>query len=106
MLLVFREIGILDIIVKIINNFSQTYSPSSRGKSSTSLEFPFTLIESFPRIVDLLILLLQDPKNQTYFRHDINRAIYDCLSIENIQQDTFKVVKVCSPQLTKGFTRL
>ena len=95
MLHVFREIGILDIIVKIISNFSQNYSPSSRGKLSASLEFPDTLIESFAGISDLLILLLQDPKNQTYFRHDINRAIYDCLSIETIHQDTLKVVKVC-----------
>lgn len=94
MLHVFREVGILDIIVKVISHCSRNYGTLSRRKASLPLDFPFTLIQSYGKITDLLVLLLHDPENQIFFRHDVSRDIYDCLSVENIQKDTLKVVKV------------
>lgn len=94
MLHVFREVGILDMIVKIISHCSRNYGTLSRRKASIPLDFPHTLILSYGRITDLLVLLLQDSENQIHFRHDVNRDIYDCLSVQSIQKDTLKIVKV------------
>lgn len=91
---VFREVGIMDIIVKIVSHLSQNYGSLPRKRASVALDFPSSLIHSYDNITDLLVLLLQNAENQISFRRDVSRDIYDCLSIEKLHKGTMKVVKV------------
>jgi hypothetical protein len=90
----YREVGILDIIVKIILHLSRKFANLSRIKPSAALDFSPSLIQNYGSITDLLVLLLEDSENQIYFRRDVGRDIYDCLLVHGIQIDTLKVIRV------------
>ena len=91
---VFREIGVLTIISNIINHFSRINSSFGTRKPERVHDFPLTLFESFGEITDLLVILLKNAHNRTYFRDAARKSIYDCLFIKEIQPETFKVVNV------------
>ena len=103
-LVVFREVGILNLFIKTINAFAiacKTYpetllplDPSQQTAVAFEIQLSESHITNFGFITDVLVNLIRNSQNQTLFRLGTNRALYDCLQNDQLQQDAIKVVRV------------
>lgn len=98
----FREIGVLNVLVKIINQLAflckfhphLLSEPQDIVLSEEKIRIPKALFTNFSELTDLLVSLLENAQNQAIFKTGTNRSLYDCLQISNIQFEAIKVIRV------------